>query len=135
MTNKLKTSIIFAASAVTITLLSSTSAFAACVHTEWQNTMANHAIPTIIGRDCNGNLAVSAQGVDPQGQTVDFGWAQMQQTSADEFAAAFVGADATNNLQMKVHPVNQTMNVRISSEFNDGTSTVWFGHYKLKSTY
>ena len=104
---------------------------AAWVHTEWHNTMTDHVIPHITGRACDGVLSIGAQGLDAQGELVDLGWIQARQIGADSFTAAYVGADATNNLVMDVDPAAKTMHVKITTQHNGGNVEGWFGDYKL----
>lgn len=129
----IKAGIVAVATVACATLISVGGASAACIHTEWQNTMKDHVIPHITGRDCDGVLSINAQGLDAQGQLVDFGWAQAEQIGPDTFKAAFVGADATNDLTMEVNPANETMHVAIDTKYTNGTTKEWFGNYKLNS--
>lgn len=114
-----------------IGLMSTGPAHAACDITEWKNTMAGHVVTHITGRACNGLLSVNARGVDPQGQAVDLGWVQAEQTGQETFTAAYVGADAANNLTMEVDPANHTMRVEIVTQYNDGKKVDWFGDFEL----
>lgn len=135
MFNPVKSSLLAAATFAAISLVSTGGAFAACAYSEWVSTLPNHPVPHMTGRDCNGVLALNAFGEDAQGNVTDFGWTPMLLTSPDNFSATFVGADATNDVRLTVHAIDQTMNVAITTTLNDGTVTNWGGHYKLESIH
>lgn len=135
MVNKLTSAAIAASVFVVASAAATSGASAACIYSEWINTMANHAIASMTGRDCNGVLALNAIGQDAQGNTFDFGWTPMQITAPGSFAATFAGAEATNDVIMTVHASDKTMNTKIITTTNDGQVTEWFAHFRLDSIH
>ncbi len=116
-------------------LTSTSGAMAACVFSEWTNIVPGHALPTITGRDCNGDLSVNVIGAAPNGNTHDFGWSAMQQVGPNSFTASFVDANATNNIRLDIVPQLKSMHVAIETKLNNGQVTNWGADYVLTKTY
>lgn len=131
MSKTLKSAIIAAATFTAVTIASTSGAFAACAYSEWSNTMPNHPVASMTGRNCNGSHALKAVGPDGH----DFGWTPMQSTGVNSFTATFVGNEASNDVDLTLHPVSKTMNVKIVTNYNNGTSATWGGHFKLDAIH
>ena len=135
MRKSLITKSILALAITTAVAMSTSSAMAACVFTEWTNVMPNHALPTITGRLCGTDMSVNVIGADPSGQTFDFGWANAAQLGPDSFEASFVDANATNTIKMDIIPVLKSMHVAIDTKLTSGSNTQWTADYVLTKTY
>ena len=100
-------------------------ASAACVYLKWKNTNAANPIQRVTGRICGNNLAVK---MSAGGQSM--GWTPVIKVGANTYAGAYTNADVTNNFKLTVHDADKSMNMRISTEYNNGTKNVWFAHFK-----
>lgn len=135
MRKLLSTKTLMATVVVTAALMSTGSAMASCVFTEWANLLPSHALPMITGRLCGTDMAVNVIGADPSGQTHDFGWATATQLGPDQFRAVFVDANATNDILMDIIPVLNSMHVEIDTKLINGALTKWAADYVLVKTY
>lgn len=131
MFNPIKSGILAIATFATISALSSTAAFAACVYSEWSNIIPGHPVATMTGRNCNGQHALKAVGADG----FDFGWTPLTVTGINQFSATFVGDDASNDVDLTIFPLMKTMNVKIVTNYNIGTSQSWGANLKLDSIH
>lgn len=131
MFNPVKSSVLAIATFAAVTVMSSSAAFAACAYSEWTNTQPGHPVATMTGRNCNGSHALKAVGVDG----FDFGWTPMQLTGINSFSATFVGNEASNDVDLTIHPLFQTMNVNIVTNYNNGTSKNWGANFNLDSIH
>lgn len=131
MKNPVRAGIIAALAFAAVTVFSAGSALAACAYSEWSNTQPGHPVATMTGRNCNGQHALKAVGADG----FDFGWTPMTVTGINSFSATFVGNEASNDVDLTVHPLIQTMNVKITTNYNTGISKTWGANFKLDSIH